>query len=305
MDRTTINIGPGMVTWDGISIHVEDDIKMMISPKMFDVMTAGHGKVDSRREDLQIEVSLTPKMWTELAKLFPYATTEVGASIYGATDKPLVITPRTGGANSGWTLTNAAITKLPSVTLSRNKAILGDMTFTGILANSGDPADISDYLATSASAALTGFDLAKIPNGLYTAAWGTVITGVHSEDGFVIDFDLSLEDTVVDGLGTIDKRLAGLGATCKVVPVGPNAQDVLDVHGLTTAIGQAPPKNSLVITGGVTGMPIVTLANCIAQTSSGQTGTKAKRLGEMEFSTLRTATSGVINALWTFAEVGA
>jgi hypothetical protein len=298
MDRTTINIGPGALTYDSASIHVEDEIRMNISPKLFDVATAGHGVVDHRREDLQIEVSFTPKMWTDLTKLFPYAQTEIGASIYGATDKPLVIKPRTG---SGWTLANAAITKMPNIMLSGGKAILGEMTMTGLLANNGDPADIADYLATSSGGALTGFDLTKIPNGHYTAAWGAVLSAFHAEEGFDISFDLSLEDVKVDGLGVVDKIMNGLAATCKVTPVGPDVQDILDVHGLTTAIGQSGPKNDLVITGQRSGLPIVTLDNCIAQMSSGRTGRTVKRIGEMEFKTVRSATTGVIDALWTFA----
>ncbi|GAB4180118.1 MAG: hypothetical protein Fur0032_21000 [Terrimicrobiaceae bacterium] len=302
MDRTTINIGPGMITWDGATIHVEDDIQLTMSPALFDVPTAAHGVVDRRREDFTIEVTGTPTMWNDLAKLLPYASLEVGASIYGATDKPLVIKPRTG---LGWTLTNAAITKMPDITLTANRAPLGSMTWTGLLANSGDPHDIADYLATSAAGALTGFDLTKVPTGLYTASWGAVLSAFHSEDGFAITFDMQTEDVKIPGRGTIDKILTGLSASCKVVPVGPDQQDILDVHGLTTHIGQPGPKNDIVITGGRNGMPIVTLKNCIAQSSQGRTGRSAKRIGEMEFVTIRTATNGVIDPLWTIGTVGA
>jgi hypothetical protein len=302
MDRTTINIGPGIITWDSATIHVEDDIQLTLSPSLFEVITAGHGIVDRRREDLQIEVTGTPTMWNDIAKLLPYASLEVGASLYGATDKPLVITPRTG---NGWTLTNAAITGLPTLSLTANRTPLGQITWTGLLANDGDPADIADYIATSTNGALTGFDLTKVPSGLYTAAWGSVLTSFHSEDGFEISFDLQTEDVTIPGLGTIDKRLTSLTASCRVVPVGPDQQDILDVHGLTTPIGGASPKNDLVITGGRTGMPIVTLDNCIAQSSQGRTGRTAKRIGEMEFVSVRNATTGVIDPLWVISSVGA
>lgn len=299
MDRTTLNIGPGIITWDGASIHVEDNITLDIAPTMFDVLTAGHGKVDARREDLQITVRGTPKMWTDLAKLFPYAQHEVGQSLYGDTDKPLVIRPRSG-VDTGFTLANARITKMPTITLASNKPILGEIEFTGLLANNGDPADIADYISTSDGGALTGFDLSKIPNGLYQASWGTVLQDFLSEEGFQISFEQQISDVKVDGLGTIDKTLEGLMASCSVIPVGITAQQILDVHGATTAIGAAPPKHSLVITGQRTGLPIVTLANCLAETSQARTGRAVKRAGEFRFSTLRTANTGVIGALWTF-----
>ncbi len=287
-------MGPGLVIWDGATIHVEDEIKMKIAPKLFDVVTAGFGVVDRRREDMQIEVSFTPKMWDSLTKLFPYAATAIGASIYGATDKPLVIKPLSG---SGWTISNAAITKLPNILLSGTKAMLGEMTLTGLLANSAGTGTMSSYIATAAGGELAGFDLTKILNGLYTGAWGAGLTTFHSESGFEISFDLSLEDVKVDGLGTVDKMLTALAATCKVTPVGPSAGDVISIHG-EKAIGEGAPKNDLVITGGRAGLPVVTLKNCTAQMSSGRTGQKVKRIGEMEFKTVRTALG---TALWTIA----
>lgn len=303
MDRTTINIGPGMVTWNGATIHVEDNIIMKVAPKLFEVATAGHGVVDQRREDLQIEVSFTPKMWTDLAKLFPYASMEIGASLYGATDLPLVIKPRTG---TGWTIANAAITKMPAITLSHNKPILGEMTFTGLCANNGlnDTTILANYLSSGATGgALTGWDLTKVPNCRYTAAWGALLTSFLSEEGFEISFDLATEDVTVNGLGTVDKILTSLSASCKVTPVGPVVGDVVAVHGASINVGGSQPKNNLVITGTGTGSPIVTLANCIAQSSTGRTGQKVKRIGEFEFKTVRTATAGVIDPLWTFAAV--
>lgn len=294
MDRATISMGPGLVTWDGATIHVEDEIKMKIAPKLFDVVTAGYGVVDRRREDMEIEVSFTPKMWDNLDKLFPYATTAIGSSIYGATDKALVIKPVTG---TGWTIANAAITKLPDIKLSASKAMLGEMTLTGLLANNAATGTMSSYVSTASGGALSGFDLTKILNGLYTAAWGSTIASFHSEDGFDISFDLSLEDVMVDGLGTIDKMLSGLAATCKVTPVGPAASIVISMHG-DKAIGEGAPINDLVITGGRSGLPTVTLKSCTAQMSSGRTGSKAKRIGEMEFKTVRLASGA---ALWTIA----
>lgn len=301
IDRTAISIGPGMVQWDGITLHSEGDITMSINPDLFEVATSGHGRLDRRRQDIQIEVGLTPKMWDELAKLFPYATHQVGQSIYGATDKPLTIKPRNG---PGWVVANAAITTMPPITLSANQAILGAMTFTGIIANNSDPGDIESYIdSENDPAPLTGFDLTKAPNGPYTASWGSVIEDFHSEAGFAISFDMSTEDVSVDGAGTVDKLLTALDATCTVIPVGVSAQEIIDILGDETGIGQAPPKNDLVIAGARPGMPLVTLKNCIARQSQGRTGATVKRIGEVQFESVRTQAAGLLEALWTFAAV--
>jgi hypothetical protein len=292
MDRTTINIGPGMVTWNGATIHVEDNITMKVAPKLFEVTTASHGVVDQRREDLQIEVAFTPKMWSDITKLFPYGSMEIGASLYGATDLPLVIKPRTG---TGWTIANAAITKLPTITLAHNKPLLGEMTLTGLIANNGTGI-MSDYLSSGAAAAAqTGWDLTKVPNFLYTATWAPLLpTAFYSEDGFEISFDLGTEDVTVNGLGTIDKTLASLSASCKVTPVGPAVADVLAVHGAAIKPGGSAPKGRLLIAAGIVGAPSVSLENCIVQSTTGRTGQKVKRIGEFEFKTVRTAITGVI-----------
>jgi hypothetical protein len=301
IDRTTLLRGPGAITFDGATLHSEGDIEVTIQHETFEVATSGFGVIDRRKANTMVEVTVTPKEWDDLTKLFPYATLQIGQSIYGATDKPLVIAPREG-ASSGLTIANAAITSLPSITLSAEKAILGSMTFTGLLANSGDPSDMDDYVATSAVGALTGFDLGKIPNALYSAAWGSAITGIYSEAGFVIDFDLSTEDVRVDGYGIIDKRLTGLGATVKCIPVAQTLSELLGGLG-DVGVGAAPAKNNLVITGTGAGAPIVTIANTLVRQSAPRYGASIARQGEIEFVAVRTQTTGLLNALWTFGAV--
>lgn len=303
IDRTAITIGPGEVSWDGVTLKSEGDIMLTMNNDLFDVTTSGFGRLDRRRQDLQIEVTLTPKEWDDLGKLFPYATLQIGQSIYGATDKPLTIKTRNG---RGWVVANAAITSLPDITLSANQAILGQVTFTGIIANNSDPADIESYLVSEDDpGALTAVDLGKIPNGLYTASWGSVLQNFHSEAGFNLSFDLGTEDVEVDGAGTVDKVLTNMEATATVVPVGPTAQQIVDILGDEIAIGQAPPKHDLVITGGRAGMPVVTLKNTLAQQSQGRTGSSVKRIGEVQFVSVRTVASGLLEALWTFGSVPA
>ena len=62
-----------------------------------------------------------------LAACFPYAVSQIGASIFGASDKPLVIVTKYGGtSNAGQTITypRAALTKLPQLRLKPTDTLL-------------------------------------------------------------------------------------------------------------------------------------------------------------------------------------
>ncbi|CAN5351608.1 hypothetical protein BH09VER1_BH09VER1_28380 [soil metagenome] len=304
MDRTTIYYGPASGLWDSENIHFVDDVTMKVSPDLFELKTAGFGRFSKRRKDMKVTIEGQVVMWpSSPAKLLPYGSHQIGQSIFGATDKPFVLMPRNGGNDSGWTVANAAITGLSDVIFTADKQIFnGKMTWTGILANNGDPANLADYLTTSDAGALTGFDRTKCPTGLYTGSWGETYTGLYSEDGFMVKPSLKTVDTYLPGLGTIDMIVEELNATLTTVPIGLTPADILAILG-DVALGDEQACNDFVVTGGRIGMPIFTLKNSMANFSTGQTGATKKRIGEIEFETIRTQTTGVLDPLWTFDTV--
>lgn len=298
-DRSAINYGPGKATFSTLDLFSEGDMTADIKEEFFEVKTSAFGTISNRRKNLQVDVSLTPKMLdaaTIAGVLLPYAAVQIGASIYGASDSPLVIIPRTGA--TGITVANAQITKLPSLKLTADASVMGAMTFTGIIANASDPSALTSWYAISDThAALTGFDKTKVPGGLYQATYGTITTPFFAEDGFAIDFALQLKDQMVEGL-TYDKTLESLTATCKCAPVGPALSALTALMSSSTPHGGEPPAADLVITGPIN----FTLKNCQIRQAQGRYGSSVKRVGEIEFVTQRTATNGLLDALWTVSD---
>lgn len=299
IDRTLILKGPAKILFDSAPIFSEGDIQVDFITDHFEVETSAFGRVDRRVQSRRIEVSLVPKMWSDLTVLFPYATSQVGDMIFGGTDKPLVITPINGAP---LTLANAAVTQLPSITLSHGKPILRAMKFTALCANSADPATAANWFSFGTAAtgvALTGFDLTKVYNARYSLSWNSVT--YQSEGGYDIDFNLGLAPDMVDGEGVVNYRITDLGATVKFIPTGKTEANFATLLGWAKSPGEAPAKSNAVITAGVTGAPIVTIANCQVVAGVGRYGPATGRLGEITLGSVRTVSSGALAALWTFS----
>ena len=298
IDRTTLFQGPGHIVFDGKAILAADDIKVSVGNDTEDIVANGYGVLGRRRKGRSIKVTCTPLHWDNLNTLLPYAALQIGESIYGATDKVLQVIPR-NGANSGIKLLNASVTKMPGITWSAMKKPLGSMEFTGLIANNADPALDVSYWTTEAAGALPAPDLSKIRNGIYTASWGTTLVNFGGADGFELDTDLQLSPVEVDGHGVVDMYLAGLTASCKVTPVGLAWGDILGALG--GAIGADLVKHDLVIKTGVgeAATTVATIPNCQLITGEGEWGNDKRRVGALEFKSVRTAAAGALTPLWT------
>lgn len=301
LDRTTILKSPGKLVHDSATYFSEGDIVAEIMEEFAPVETDVFGPAAQLVDDRMIRVQLTPKEWSNLAKMLPYATKNIGDTIFGGTDKALVITPRNGAP---LTVANAMPTRLPSIFLGGVRPILGPMEFTGLVANNSDPATVANYLGfgTPASAvALTGFDSANIPNGLYSAVWNG--TTIRSETGFQIDFELNLQPDKPDGEPTLNYRIVSLEATVRFTPVGMTEANYLTLLTLAKGIGGRKTLSDIVITGGAVGMPVVTIDNCFISSARAGYGRTAARTGEVVLRTVRSESSGNLAALWTFGVV--
>src|SRR5690606_2508670 len=105
-----------------------------------------------------------------LGVLWPYASATIGASVFGATDKPLVIQTVDG---KQITYAAAAVTRMPSLSLSATRQIHGEVEFT-CLGTNNEAWTATGNLVEVASVAFadTGFDPAAIITQPYTGAWG-------------------------------------------------------------------------------------------------------------------------------------
>jgi hypothetical protein len=301
IDRTTIVSGPAIVTFGGQTFCSKGDVTVKPSHAKFDVTTSRFGKGDSRYSSKTFEVSFEPdgRFTSALAAvLWPYASTDIGASIYGATDSALVVHGRDG---KKITIHTAAITEMPVIRLGVTQTIQGSCKFVGLLANNTDPSAAAAYytIASAAYPGDTGWAASDILTKGVSAAWGLAAPwdSFAAEAGWEISFELQLADQLVDGLGVVSKTFQGLSVMAKAIPVGPAMADVLakmsDQQPLGSSIqGQA---EDLIISA--TGIYAAVYNASIVDTDFGW-GESRKRVGQTTWQATRTVTAGVADPLF-------
>lgn len=301
--RTSIIAGPAKITFDSVSFWTKGNVTLKVVNDRFNIDTSNFGKVDERFSGRKIEIDFEPagNFTTAIADvLWPYASTNIGASVFTATDKPLVIHGRNGRTV---TVHAAALTKMPPIMLAVNKTIMGSCQFTGICKDNTDPSGAAAYY-TEASGGYpgdSGFDPADILTKHCTAAWGAgAWASFLTEGGWNIDFKLSLSPQNVDGLGTVDMTFQELEVTAKAIPVGPTASDVLAAVSPAQALGTSISTGTdLVISGADAGDPVVTLTAAAIVDAGLAFGNTVKRISETSWIATRTFTTGVANPLFT------
>jgi hypothetical protein len=303
VDRANILKGPAYLTHDSAVIKFAADFSVDLVTEFFDVTNISHGRLGRRVKDRRVEIKGTPLEWSDLTKLFPYATKQPGDAIFGATDKPAVITPRNGAP---LTVANVMVTKMPGITLHPSKSILRDMQLTGLVANASSPATAANFFSfgsPASSVAQTAAALGSIPNAFYSALFNAVT--YKPEDGFDLDFNLPLESDLQDGL-TVGMRVKGdesVEAALKFRPLGLTEAAYATLMGWDTfEPGDDPYSGALVLSGDRSGKPTITLANMIVQQGGVSYG-RASRPGDVTLASVRTVSSGALTALWTFGSV--
>ena len=300
IDRTTIIRGPAKITYDTATFYSKGGISLTFTNSTFDKETDGFGIVNRAKTDLQIVVEFEPVgEIEELAKLYPYGSTAIGASIYGSTDKPLVIVAQ----GNTYTINNAQITSLPNIRCTANNTAFGSIQFTGLIENSGDPSTLADYYAVTQSGTFadTVFDPSKLITAPYTATLGGSTT-FYSEAGFEIAFDLSLTPVTVDGIGTVDMTLANLGATITCIPINA-AYNAFDTYFGSLDAGEDLASATLDISTTTTGGLNVDFAGVQITDFQRRFSPNDNRNGTLTMVAKRTFTTGAPNAMFTVAAV--
>lgn len=297
-DRTTIVRGPCKITYDTQTFYSKGGVSLTMTNSTFDKETDAYGIVNKAKTDFQVVVEFEPVGEIEaLTVLFPYGNTTIGSSIYGSTDKPLVIT----AADATYTITNAAVTQMPTIRCTANNTAFGSVQFTGIIDKSGNPNALADYYSVGAGASIGAtFDASKIVTAPYTATLGSL--NFYSEAGFEIGFDLSLNPVTVDGMGTVDMSLQNLGVNITCIPTG-IAENSFDTYFGSLDVGEDLATASLDISTTTTGglnfdcpaVQIIDLQKRFSPTDN--------RLGQLTLAARRNFATGVPSALFTVAAV--
>lgn len=298
-DRSTIVRGPCKISYDSQTFYSKGGVSLTMSNSTFDKETDAYGVVGKAKTDFQVVVEFEPVGEIEaLTVLFPYASTTIGASIYGSADKPLVIT----SVDKTYTINNAAITQMPSIRCTANNTAFGSVQFTGLVDKSGDPSALGDYYSAAAGGSIGAlFDPTKIVTAPYTATLGA-IGPFYSEAGFEIAFDLSLNPVTVDGMGTVDMSLQNLGANITCIPTGAFA-DSFDTYFGSLDVGQELASSTLDISTTTSGgLNFDCLAAQVIDIQKRFSPTE-NRIGQITIAAKRTFAAGVPSALFSVAAV--
>ena len=300
-DRTTIVRGPCKVTYDSQTFYSKAGVVLTTTNSTFDKETDAYGIVSKSKTDFTIVVEFEPVGEIEaLAVLFPHGNTAMGASIYGSTDKSLVIV----SADKTYTILNAQITQMPTISCSATKTAFGSVQFTGLLKKDGDPQNIEDYYTTTTGDSIgTGFNPSLIYTAPYTATLGA-LDPFMSAEGFEISFDLSLNPVLVDGIGTVDMSMGNLGCNISCIPTG-IAQLDFDTFFDNLSAGEDLAVSALDIsTTTVGGLNFDAAAVQVTELQRNFSASD-NRLGTLTMSAKRTFNTGAPVALFTVAAVTA
>lgn len=312
INRAAMIGGPGIVTWKSTTLHHKGAVTLTPNLSLFDIDTERSGVIDRRVDDLTHTCKLTPAgAWSDalIALLFPYLNPVVGSHIYGATAYPLVVTGITHTTGNVLTLKDAAITKMPTVTLSAGKTLLGEAEWTGLrgdgVAWSTDNGAFD--VGSNGSPGGTDIDHEDIITQPYNAVWGSHITDLETESGWTIEFETSFEPRKTDRQGTINMVLQRVAVMAKCVPVNVSAETLMDkmsMQGTDMARGVSVRARSadLAITGpGVA----ATIHNAALVRAGYRFGGKELRTSEIGFTAVRSYSVGLVyGALCTLSEGG-
>lgn len=304
--RSAIVKGPGTVQLGtGPVIYSAGDIDSKWNLSLAKVPTSMFGTVDQFVNDKVGNTSFTPAgqiTSAMITSLFPYLNPTVGDSIFTATDVPLKINSMAGRL---YTLLASAVSKMPTLILSPRKTALGAVEFASVLKNNGDPS-VADNYFTEASGVWSDatFATADVRRLVYTAAWGSIISSIITEDGWQVIPELQTKAQQIDENGTVDMFITDVGFMAKCKPVNLTHSALLTalrIQGTGAAIGGSIRQASdLVLTGAGSGL-VVTLKDAALVEAGFRWGTTTLRDGEIGFVASRTESAGAFGAIATIS----
>jgi hypothetical protein len=303
--RANLGGGPAIVTLNGATLFMRDDMIPKHAPEWQDATSSLHGVVDKWRGDLVIKHTLLLfGLWQNLSALFPASVLnpEPGKSIFGTTDNPMVIHARNGDKI---TYPNAQITGLPALFLGVDAELFAAaVEVTALIKNNTDPETAGAYfLRETAAFSEATFALDNFKKTRFTAAWGakTGFTSFQAETGFNVTWKFDAQPRKIGGL-TVDMYVGpgGLVGGMKCVPIGPTQAQIDTAQAIHTAHGSRLGAGAADLTMTGTGASVV-LKNAAITESATAFGIKPLRVGEIAWETTRGFTAGVAQAVATVA----
>jgi hypothetical protein len=304
--------GPAIITYNGVSYYFKTGLKGQVKTSRSKIEVDAFGQIAEVAKDRVVEFTGTPAgiiRAADLAGQMPWGPGNVGASVFGAADVPLVVQTINDGATITWA--RGAITKYAPMLLSASGGTIykGDMTFSCLMASTFTPTTAGAWKTITASAfADTTFDQTKVRMSQYVAAWGVTApySAMISEDGFSFEPTISCSNINVDNYGVIDMVLKSVICTSKFKPANLTEAQIdtlIELQGASAWLpGQAigDGGNDLVIAGAHL-TATMKMAGAVDYDLMYATG--KLRAGEVAFGSATTFTDGAPNPIFTFAVV--
>jgi hypothetical protein len=296
-----------MLTFDGASFWTRDEVIPRIAHTLQEQRASMYGPVTKTRGGRKIDIDVPIfGLWAGLTVLFPSAILNptIGSRVFGSTDKALVLHAKN---QDRLTIHNARLTGLANLRLAAGAEIFsGTARFTGLLKNNAAPTDANSFFTYDTAAFVdSGFAMTNFKGQAWTGAWGarTGFTAMQTQAGWGVDWQLTMEEDVVDGLGAVDMFITGFGARISSIPVGPTAAQIesnLFFQGTGAAVGSGIHESvdDLVLTCGTASVTAKSAA--LIETGFAFAPSK-KRIGETVWETVRGFSTGVPQALATVA----
>ena len=115
--------GPAIVTFAGVSYYFKTGIKVAAKSSRAKIEVDAWGQIAEVLKDRVVEITGTPAGCIrsgDIAGQMPFGPGNVGASVFGATDTPLVVQTINDGQTIAWS--RGAITKYAPMLLSATGA---------------------------------------------------------------------------------------------------------------------------------------------------------------------------------------
>lgn len=305
--------GPAIITFNGVTYYFKSGLKGLIKRSRAKIEVDAFGEIAEVAKDCVVEFTGTPAgaiRAADLAGTMPYTPAQIGQSIFGANDTPLVVQTINDGAAITWQ--RGAISKYPPILLSASHGTIygGDMTFSCLMAGSVTPTATTAWKSIANSAFTdTTFDPSKVRMAQYIASWGSAppYNSMIAQDGFTLTPSIATESLSVDNYGIIDIALKSVTGAVHFKPANLTEAQIdtlINLQGGGAVLpGQAigDGGNDLVISSALL---VATLKMAGPVDYGLMYATGKLRAGEVAFAAATTFAAGVPNPIFTFSIPG-
>ena len=313
MNRSIVKRIPGRLAFGGRSFYAKlgTTIDRELNYSQQKVGAAGIGNSDNRDSQAYYKIMMTPDgrlAPADALVLWPYNNPVIGTGIFNpgdAADTPALVH---GNDSSLDTLTNAALTKQPTMTFHPEKTLIGQIELT-CLRGLGKNWSDANSLITEADAGGTFYDAAfgnsSIVTQDYTMTWGGFggVAGVDFYDGLTFEPGEEWQDDEVAVHGLFNRHIKNVSGILRGIPLGQTREVIqtqLKIQGPGAARGSSGAAKAFPLAiKGADGLTYLSAPLAQLVKSKIQNGVEQLREGEVAWEFIRPFAAGVPGALYT------